>query len=168
MGLNFYQASVPVFSKFLSNLATLLRHAEHYSQQKKLAENLLLQQRLFPDMFPLLRQVQIAADFAKSVSARLAGVDVPAYDDTEQSFADLYQRLEKTQQFLAGLSEADFANAAQQQIVLRPGTDKEKRFNDAADYLLNYGLPQFYFHVSMSYAILRHNGVEIGKKDYMG
>ncbi|MFC4655902.1 DUF1993 family protein [Rheinheimera marina] len=168
MSLNFYQASVPVFVKFLNNLESLLKTAESYGQSKKLDPSVLLQSRLFPDMFPLLRQVQIAADFAKSVSARLAGVEVPSYEDTEQSYADLYQRLDKTRQFLLSIPEAAFAEAASREVVLRPGTEKEKRFASTADYLLHYGVPQFYFHVTTAYAILRSNGVEVGKKDFMG
>ncbi|WP_337881294.1 DUF1993 domain-containing protein [Rheinheimera sp.] len=168
MSLNFYHASVPVFVKFLNNLEGLLKKAEFYSQSKNLDDAVLLQSRLYPDMFPLVRQVQIAADFAKSVSARLAGVEVPSYDDTEQSYAELVLRLEKTRQFLLSLPESAFADAAGREVVLRPGTAKEKRFASTEDYLLLYGLPQFYFHVTTAYAILRHNGIEVGKKDFMG
>jgi uncharacterized protein len=167
MSLSFYSASVPVFKQFLNSLKDLLVKAEKFSQQKELADAVLLQSRLYPDMFPLVRQVQIAADFAKSVSARLAGVDVPGYEDNEQTFAELQQRLDKTLAFLDTLTAEQFANAADKEIVLRPGTPKEKRFT-GAQYLAQYGLPQFYFHVTTSYALLRHNGVEVGKKDYMG
>jgi hypothetical protein len=167
MSLSFYSASVPVFKQFLTSLKDLLVKAEKFSQQKDLADAVLLQSRLYPDMFPLLRQVQIAADFAKSVSARLAGVEVPGYEDTEQTFAELQQRLDKTIAFLDTLSAEQFANAAEKEIVLRAGTPKEKRFT-GSQYLAQYGLPQFYFHVTTSYALLRHNGVEVGKKDYMG
>jgi hypothetical protein len=167
MSLSFYSASVPVFKQFLNSLKDLLVKAEKFSQQKELADAVLLQSRLFPDMFPLVRQVQIAADFAKSVSARLAGVEVPAYEDNEQTFAELQQRLDKTLAFLDTLTAEQFAEAADKEIVLRPGTPKEKRFS-GTQYLAQYGLPQFYFHVTTSYALLRHNGVEVGKKDYMG
>lgn len=167
MSLSFYSASVPVFKQFLNSLKDLLVKAEKFSQQKELADAVLLQSRLFPDMFPLVRQVQIAADFAKSVSARLAGVEVPAYEDNEQTFAELQQRLDKTLAFLDTLTAEQFADAADKEIVLRPGTPKEKRFS-GTQYLAQYGLPQFYFHVTTSYALLRHNGVEVGKKDYMG
>lgn len=167
MSVSFYSASVPVFKQFLTSLKALLAKAEQFSQQKELEDSVLLQTRLYPDMFPLVRQVQIAADFAKSVSARLAGVEVPAYEDNEQTFAQLQQRLDKTLAFLDSLTAEQFALAADKEIVLRPGTAKEKRFSGSA-YLLNYGLPQFYFHLTTSYALLRHNGVEIGKKDYMG
>jgi uncharacterized protein len=167
MSLSFYSASVPVFKQFLNSLKDLLVKAEKFSQQKELADAVLLQSRLYPDMFPLVRQVQIAADFAKSVSARLAGVEVPAYEDNEQTFAELQLRLDKTLAFLDTLTAEQFADAADKEIVLRPGTPKEKRFS-GTQYLAQYGLPQFYFHVTTSYALLRHNGVEVGKKDYMG
>ncbi len=167
MSLSFYSASVPVFKQFLNSLKDLLVKAEKFSQQKELADTVLLQSRLYPDMFPLVRQVQIAADFAKSVSARLAGVEVPAYEDNEQTFTELQQRLDKTLAFLDTLTAEQFADAADKEIVLRPGTPKEKRFS-GTQYLAQYGLPQFYFHVTTSYALLRHNGVEVGKKDYMG
>jgi uncharacterized protein len=167
MSLSFYSASVPVFKQFLNSLKDLLVKAEKFSQQKELADTVLLQSRLYPDMFPLVRQVQIAADFAKSVSARLAGVEVPAYEDNEQTFAELQLRLDKTLAFLDTLTAEQFADAADKEIVLRPGTPKEKRFS-GTQYLAQYGLPQFYFHVTTSYALLRHNGVEVGKKDYMG
>jgi len=167
MSLSFYSASVPVFKQFLISLKDLLVKAEKFSQQKELDDAVLLQSRLYPDMFPLVRQVQIAADFAKSVSARLAGVEVPSYEDNEQTFAQLQQRLDKTLSFLDTLTAEQFADAADKEIVLRPGTPKEKRFT-GTQYLAQYGLPQFYFHVTTSYALLRHNGVEVGKKDYMG
>jgi hypothetical protein len=114
-----------------------------------------------------VRQVQIACDFAKSVPARLAGVDVPAYEDTEKTFADLQARIAKTLAFAASLDAAAFEGSEQREIVLRPGTPKEKRLGGKA-YLLGYGLPQFFFHVTTAYALLRHNGIEIGKKDFMG
>ena len=118
-------------------------------------------------MFALTRQVQIACDFARGVSARLAGVDVPTNDDKEASFADLRALIARTRGFLDGLTPAQFDTSAAREIVTRPGTPKEKRFIGSA-YLLSYGLPQFFFHVTTAYALLRHNGVEIGKKDYMG
>jgi hypothetical protein len=126
-----------------------------------------LQARLFPDMFALLKQVQIACDFAKGVSGRLAGVELPVFDDSEQTFAELRALVAKTVAFVDGLDAARFDGSEDREIVLRPGTPKERRFVGQA-YLLNYGLPQFFFHVTTAYALLRHNGVEVGKKDYMG
>ena len=118
-------------------------------------------------MFPLIRQIQIAADFAKGISARLADVDVPAYEDNEQSFADLQSRIKKTLEFIESINKSQLAGAEEREIVLRPGTPKEKKFTGSS-YLLSYGLPQFFFHVTTAYAILRHNGIEIGKGDFMG
>ena len=167
MGNAMYTASIPVFRQMLGGLDAVLSRAQAHATERKIEPAALLQARLFPDMFPLTRQVQIACDFAKSVPARLAGVDVPAYDDTEQSFAELHERIARTLAFIDGLDASQFEGAAQREIVLRPGTPKERRLDGQA-YLLAYGLPQFFFHVTTAYALLRHNGVEIGKKDYMG
>ena len=162
-----YQASIPVFNQMLGGLADVLAKAEAHVTARAIEPAALLQARLFPDMFALTRQVQIACDFARGVSARLAGVEVPAAPDTETSFAELQTRIASTRAFISGLAEADFAAAAEREIVLRPGTPKERRFT-GQHYLLHYGLPQFFFHATTSYDILRHNGVEVGKKDYMG
>ena len=162
-----YASSVPVFTQMLGGLKDVLAKAEAHAGARNIEPNALLQARLFPDMFGLVRQVQIACDFASGVRARLAGVEVPSYEATEQSFADLQARIEKTLAFVASLSEAQFADAAGREIVLRPGTPKERKFSGQA-YLLSYGLPQFFFHVTTAYALLRHNGVEVGKKDFMG
>lgn len=167
MTISMYSAAIPVFQQMLNSLQDVLAKAEAHAAAKNIAPEVLLQTRLFPDMFPLLRQVQIAADFAKSVSARLANVDVPAYEDNEQSFADLQARIARTSAFIGSLDAAAFQGSEQREIVLRPGTPKEKKLNGQA-YLLNYGLPQFFFHVTTAYDLLRHNGVELGKKDYMG
>ena len=167
MTLPMHAASVPVFKQMLTSLADILSKAEAHSADRKIDPAALLQARLFPDMFPLVRQVQIACDFAKSVPARLAGADVPAYEDTEQTFAELQARIAKTLDFIDGLDAAAFDGSEQREIVLRPGTPKERTIGGQA-YLLHYGLPQFFFHVTTTYALLRHNGVEVGKKDFMG
>jgi hypothetical protein len=167
MTISMHAASIPVFRQMLNSLKDILSKAEAHTTDKKIEPNAFLQARLFPDMLPLTRQVQIAADFAKGVSARLAGVDVPTYEDTEQSFADLQARIAKTLAFIDGLNSAQIDGSEQREIILRPGTPKEQKFTGQA-YLLHYGLPQFFFHVTTAYAILRHNGVEIGKRDYMG
>lgn len=167
MTLSMHAASVPVFKQMLASLSDVLSKAEAHAADRKIDPDALLQARLFPDMFPLVRQVQIACDFAKSVPARLAGAEVPAYDDTEQTFAELQARIAKTRDFIEGLDAAAFDGSGQRQIVLRPGTPKERAIVGQA-YLLNYGLPQFFFHVTTTYALLRHNGVEVGKKDFMG
>ena len=162
-----YTSSIPVFKQMLGGLSQVLRKAEAHATEKKIEPNALLQARLFPDMFALLRQVQVASDFAKSVSARLAGVDVPKLEDNEQSFAELQARIATVLAFIEGLDMAKFDEAATREIVTQAGTPKEKRFSGQS-YLLNYGLPHFFFHTTTAYAILRHNGVEVGKKDYIG
>ena len=167
MSTNLYLASVPVFKQMLLALSDLLSKAEAYAEAKKVDPAVLLQTRLAIDMFPLVRQVQIACDFAKSVPARLARVEVPAYDDNEQNFAELKARIAKTLALLDGMSETQFENSAALEIVLRPGTPKEKKLTGHA-YLFAYGLPQFFFHLTTTYNLLRHVGVEIGKKDFMG
>ena len=162
-----YTTSVPVFKQLLGSLSAILAKAEAFAAEKKIEPKVLLDARLVPDMFPLSRQVQIATDFAKGVSGRLAGVEVPAYDDNEQSFAELQGRIADTLAFIDSLLPAQFEGSETREIVLRPGTPKEKKLAGHA-YLSNYGLPQFFFHVTTTYAILRHNGLEIGKGDYMG
>ena len=162
-----YTASIPVFKQMLAGLREVLAKADAHASAKKIDPNALLQARLFPDMFPLLRQVQVATDFAKSVSARLAGVEVPKVEDTEQSFADLQSRIASVLAFIGGLDIARFDDAATREIITQAGTPKEKRFSGES-YIFNYGLPHFFFHTTTAYAILRHNGVEVGKKDYIG
>ena len=162
-----YTASIPVFTQMLGALSEVLGKAQAHADAKKIDPNALLQARLFPDMFPLLRQVQVATDFAKSVAARLAGVEVPKLDDNEKTFADLQARIATVLAFVQGLDPALFEQAATREIVSQAGTPKEKRFTGQS-YLLNYGLPHFFFHTTTAYSILRHNGVDVGKKDYIG
>jgi len=162
-----YTTSVPVFKQLLNSLRNILTKAEDYAAEKKIDPTVLLEARLYPDMFPLIRQVQIAADFAKGVSARLAGVEVPAFDDHEGNFTELKERIGKTLLFIESLTPAQFEGSETREIVLRPGTPKEKKLLGHA-YLTSYGLPQFFFHVTSAYAILRHNGLNVGKGDYMG
>ncbi|MDY7538909.1 DUF1993 domain-containing protein [Undibacterium sp. RTI2.1] len=167
MTISMYAASVPVFRQMLNSLSDVLSKAEAHATAKNIDPAALLQSRLFPDMLPFTRQIQIAADFAKSVPARLAGIEVPAYEDNEQTFADLQARIAKTLALLDSLTPAQFDGSEELEIVLRPGTPKEKKLS-GQNYLLSYGLPQFFFHVTTAYSLLRHNGIEIGKKDYMG
>ena len=162
-----FSTSVPVFNQLLGGLSDLLSKAQAHAEARKIEPTVLLQARLYPDMFPLLRQVLIACDFAKGVSARLAGVDVPAYEDNEASFADLQARIAKTLAFINGIAPAQFEGSATREVVTQAGTPKEKRFVGSS-YLVSYGLPHFFFHVTTAYNILRHNGVEVGKKDYIG
>ena len=167
MTIPMHPASVPVFQQMLGSLDALLSKAEAHAAERKIDPDALLHARLFPDMFPLLRQVQIACDFAKGVSGRLAGAELPVFDDKETSFADLHALIAKTLAFIGGLDATQFDGSETRDIVLRPGTPKERKIGGQA-YLLSYGLPQFFFHVTTSYALLRHNGVEVGKRDYMG
>lgn len=165
--VSMFNTSVPVFRQMLLALSDVLGKAEAFGEAKKVDQQVLLQSRLALDMFPLVRQVQIACDFAKSVAARLTAVEVPSYDDSEQDIAGLQTRIASTVAFLDSLNEAQFDGSATLEIVLRPDTPKEKTLTGQT-YLLNYGLPQFFFHVTTAYNLLRHNGVEIGKKDFMG
>lgn len=167
MNSTLYTPSVPVFKQMLTALQAILTQASAHASAKAIVPDALLQARLYPDMFPLVKQVQIAADFARGISARLAGVDVPAFEGNEQSFADLDALLTQTLAFLDSVDAASMAGSETREIVLRPGTPKEKKLSGQA-YLLSYGLPQFFFHVTTAYAILRHNGLPIGKRDYMG
>ncbi|HVT31851.1 MAG TPA: DUF1993 domain-containing protein [Rhodanobacteraceae bacterium] len=163
-----YSASVPVYAKMLEAFDRILAKTEKHVEERKIEPDALLQARLFPDMFPFVRQVQIACDFAKSVPARLAAVDVPSYEDNERTFAELHERIAKTLKFGAGIDPAKFDGAERRAIVLRPGTPRERKFDGGESYLLKYGIPQFFFHLTTAYALLRHNGVELGKADYMG
>ncbi|MDO9030049.1 MAG: DUF1993 domain-containing protein [Hydrogenophaga sp.] len=162
-----YTHSVPVFVQMLVALKTILSQANEHVVAKSIEPDALLQARLFPDMFPLLKQVQIAADFSRGISARLAGVDVPVVEGDQKSFADLDALLTQTLAFLESVNPSQFEGKESSEIVLRPGTPKEKKLSGQT-YLANYGLPQFFFHVTTAYDILRHNGVAIGKRDYMG
>jgi hypothetical protein len=167
MTITMYAASVPVFQQMLGGLGNVLAKAEAHANERKLDPNALLHARLFPDMFTFTRQVQIACDFAKGVSARLAEAEVPVYEDKEQSFEELRALVAKTIVFISSLDASRFDGSEDREIVTRPGTPRERTFS-GQDYLLTYGLPQFFFHVTTAYALLRHNGIAIGKRDYMG
>lgn len=162
-----YTHSVPVFKQMLTALKAILAQAGEHAAAKSIDPDALLQARLYPDMFPLLKQVQIAADFSRGIAARLAGIEVPSYEGQEKTFADLDALLTRTLSFLDSVNAEQFEGSETREIVLRPGTPKEKKLSGDA-YLANYGLPQFFFHVTTAYAILRHNGLAIGKRDYMG
>ena len=166
MSLSMYQASVPRIVNMLTNLDHLLDKALVHIESKKWNETALTQFRLYPDMLPMTRQVQIACDTAKGVVARLAGVDIPAYEDNEVSFADLKHRIAKTIAFINGFSAAQLDGSEDKDIVTKRG-DVETRYK-GMQFLLNHAMPNVYFHVTTVYAILRHNGVEIGKRDYLG
>lgn len=168
MTISLHAASVPVFKQMLNSISDLLTKAEDHAAAKSIDPHAYLQARLFPDMFPLIRQVQIAGDFARGVSARLAGLDVPKVDDSlATTFADLRAMLAEAVAFIDAIPAEKINGQEARDIVLRPGTPKERKFK-GQDYLLHFGLPQFFFHVTTTYAILRHNGIEIGKRDFMG
>jgi len=167
MTVSLHAASVPVFQQLLGSLGQLLAKAEAHAAERKIDADALLQARLFPDMFPLLKQVQIACDFARGVSGRLAGAELPVIEGDQKTFADLQALIATTLGFIGGLESAGFDGADTREIVLRPGTPKERRM-PGQHYLLHYGLPQFFFHVTTAYDLLRHNGVEVGKRDFMG
>jgi hypothetical protein len=166
MTITMYQASVPRIVNMLTNLDHLLDKALVHIESKKWNEAALTQFRLYPDMLPMARQVQIACDTAKGVVARLAGVDIPAYEDNEVSFADLKQRVAKTMAFVNGFTAAQIDGSEDKDIVTKRG-DVETHYK-GMQFLLNHAMPNIYFHVTTIYAILRHNGVEIGKRDYLG
>jgi hypothetical protein len=165
MSLSLYTATVPPLRLMLKNLSALLSKAEAHVEAKKIDPNALLGARLFPDMLNFTKQIQIASDNAKGTAARLAGVDIPKFEDTETSFAELQARLDKTVAFLDTLSEAQFEGAAERKVVLNL-RERTLEFT-GAEYLTTWAQPNFYFHVTTAYALLRHNGIEIGKSDYL-
>ena len=162
-----YTHSVPVLKQMLTALQAILAQTAEHVAAKAIEPDALLQARLFPDMFPLIKQVQVAADFSRGITARLAGVEVPAFEGNQTTFAELDALLTQTLAFLDSVNPSQFEGKEGSEIVLRPGTPKEKKLSGQA-YLTNYGLPQFFFHVTAAYAILRHNGIAIGKRAYMG
>jgi hypothetical protein len=169
MNLTMHNASVGVFTQMLGNLYKLLDKAEVWVAERKIDPNAILQARLSPDMFPLVRQVQIATDMAKGTAGRLAGQDPPRFEDNETSFAELKTRVNRTIAYLEGLKPEAFAGAETRKVTLRlgpPGQQKEFEFV-GVNYLQSFGTPHFYFHYSMVYALLRHNGLDIGKRDYV-
>jgi hypothetical protein len=167
MTISMYAASIPALKQGLNALDAILVKAETHAAEKKIDPNALLQARLFPDMFPFTRQVQLASDFAKGIAARLAGIENPSYADTEQTFAELHARIARTLAFVGSVAAAQIDGSEEREIVIMPGTPREQKFNGQT-YLLHYALPQFYFHLTTAYALLRHNGIEIGKRDFIG
>ena len=164
--LSIYEATIPPLKRTLSNLATIMKKAEEYADAKKVEHHVLLNSRLFVDMYPLTRQVQIATDMSKGAGARLAGVEVPRYEDTETSFTELQARITKTIAFLDTIKPEQLAGAEAREITITV-RKAELKFS-GQDYLLKWVLPNVYFHVTTAYNILRHNGVELGKQDLLG
>jgi hypothetical protein len=161
-----YQASAPRFANTLKNLSAILDKAQAHADAKKLDPKVFGAARLYPDMFPMVRQVQSACDAAKGAVARLAGVDIPVHEDTEQTFEELKARIAKTITFIQSIQPAKIDGSEEREIVLKMRSG-EVKFK-GMQYLLGQALPNFYFHVTTAYNILRHNGVEVGKRDYIG
>lgn len=166
MTTSLYQASVPVFQRMLGNLQAILEKAAAHAQAKKIDESVLLNSRLYPDMLAMGRQVQIAADFAKGACSRLAGQDVPKYEDSEKTFAELIARIDKTLVHIAAFKPAQIDGQEDRDITISIAGNP--MVFKGQNYLLHQAIPNFYFHVTTAYAILRHNGVEIGKRDFIG
>ena len=166
MSLSMYETSVPCFIRMLTSLDAILVKAQAHAAAKKIDPTVLLNSRLFPDMFPLMRQIQIATDHAKGAVSRLAGVEVPKYEDNEQTMDDIRARLAKTIAFVGSFEAAQIDGSEDDTITLTVG-GQERSF-DGVNYLQGFALPNFYFHLVTAYNILRHSGVEIGKRDYMG
>jgi len=166
MNISMYRASAPRFVSMLNNLAGILDKAAAHAEARKIDPQVLLASRLYPDMFPLARQVQIACDNAKGALARLAGVEVPKHEDTEKTFEELKARIAKTVAFVDSIRPAQVDGSENRAIHLKLG--KREVDWQGMQYLLGFALPNFYFHVMTAYAILRHNGVELGKQDYIG
>ena len=166
MQISMYEMLVPTVNRMLNNLSVLLDKAEAFAAHKKIEQSVLLGSRLAPDMFPLTRQVQIACDMVKGGAARLAGVEVPSFPDTEVTIAELKGRIAKNLEFINGLDAAKFQGSEDRDIVLKARAG-DLNFKGLS-YLRDFVLPHFYFHATTTYAILRHNGVEIGKSDFIG
>lgn len=166
MSISMYSASIPVFTRTLNQLVQILEKAQAHAESKKIKSEVLLNARLFPDMFALTRQVQIASDFAKGTAARLAGQEPPAYPDTESSFAELISRVQKTIAFIQSIPAEQINGSENRDIVLKMHSGELKFKGET--YLTQFSLPNFYFHATTAYAILRHNGIELGKADFIG
>lgn len=160
-----YEYTVPMFKKMLHNLSGLLEKGEAYAKEKGMSESELLDSRMAPDMFPLVKQIQMCCDNAKGASARLAGVENPKHEDMETSFSQLKERVKKTLAFLETIEPEQFEDAEDRQVVLPYFPDK---YLDGSVYAKEYAIPNFLFHVTTTYALLRKAGVQVGKADYLG
>ena len=166
MTISMYQASVPVLIRMLTNLKGILQKAAAHAKAKKIDEAALLDARLYPDMFGFTRQIQIACDFARNIGARLAGVEPPSYEDNEKTFAELVSRVDRSIEYLRTLT-APMVDGSEGREIVRPIRGEPKKFTGIG-YLLQFALPNFFFHTTTAYAILRHGGVEVGKNDFVG
>lgn len=166
MTISMHQISAPRFINILNNLSAILDKAQAHADANKIDASALTTYRLYPDMFAMARQVQIACDTAKGAVARLAGVDIPVHEDTEQTLAELKARIAKTVAFIQSLKPAQIDGSEDHDIVLKRG-EKTTTYK-GLQFLLGHALPNFYFHVTTAYNILRRNGVPVGKRDYLG
>jgi len=166
MSLSMHQASVTAFTKSLLNLKAMLQKAKAHALEHKVEESVFVNARLYPDMLPLSSQVQIATDIARSTTARLAGVEPPSYEDNEKTLDDLAARIQRTVDYMAGLDVGAFENAATREIT-RPVRGQPHTFT-GTNYFLQFAVPNVYFHAATAYGILRHNGVPLGKADFLG
>ena len=166
MSLSMYQASVPRFVNALKNLSHILEKAQAHAEAKKIDPLILASSRLYPDMLPLTKQVQIASDTCKGLVSRLAGVDIPSYEDTEKTLVDLQARVTKTMAYVESFTPAQIDGTEDKDIVVKRG-EKETHYK-GMQFLLGHAIPNVYFHITTTYNIVRHNGVEIGKSDYLG
>jgi hypothetical protein len=166
VSISLYEVSIPIFTLSLTNLSAILDKAASHSEAKKVAPNVLPATRLIADMLPLSAQIQIACDTAKGAAARLAGLEIPKHEDTEATLADLKARVDKTLAFVKSIKPEQLANAQTREVVLKfPQTTMTFT---GLNYLTNFVLPNFFFHMTMAYALLRKNGVELGKRDFLG
>ena len=161
-----HRRSVAVFDRFLATLAVILDKAEAHCEARRIRPEVILTARLFPDMFPLTRQVQLACDFAARGTARLAGQEPKVFPDHEASFTELKQRIAAARGYMGSFQAADFAHADRRDVHFKTGGHDMVLKGD--EFLSFYSLPQFFFHITTAYDILRHNGVDLGKRDYMG
>ena len=166
MSLSMYQASIPAYTQMLKSLSAVLKKAEAHCEAKKIDPSFFVNARLYPDMAPLSRQIQIATDQVKGGLSRLSGGEPPKWDDTETTFADLQARLQKAIDFAASFKPEQIDGSETRDIVLKIG-GQDMPFK-GQQFLIHFSLPNFYFHIVTAYDILRHNGVEIGKRDYLG
>lgn len=166
MSITMYSASVPVFTTMLANLSHFLDKAQAYADARKFDASVLTQYRLAPDMLPFTRQILIACDGAKLGAARIAGVEAPKFEDTESTLAELKTRIRKTLDFLATVPVEKMNGTEDKEITFPVGRDKTRTMK-GEDYLKLWVLPNLFFHVTTAYAILRHNGVDLGKTDYL-
>jgi len=167
MQVSMYEMIVPIANRMLGNLSAILDKGAAFAEQKKIEQTVLTVARLAPDMFPLTRQVQIACDMIKGAAARLGGVEIPSHPDNETTFAELKARVAKVRDFINGIPAANFAGSENRPLTLKM-RHGDKHFDNGLDYLRFYAMPNFYFHITTTYTILRHNGVELGKADFIG